>query len=385
MNNIRVHTESPYEILVGSGLLRSCGQEITKVHAPCRAAIITDDTVDSLYGAQTEASLRAAGYQVCKFVFAHGERSKCLQTALDAYEMLTANGISRSDLIVALGGGVVGDLAGFVAATYLRGVDFVQIPTTFLAAIDSSVGGKTAVDIPSGKNLVGAFWQPKQVICDTDTLSTLSEEIFSEGTAEAIKYGAILDESLYRLLASGGLSSHLEEVICRCVDLKRMLVEEDERDRGSRQLLNFGHTLGHCVETLSGYTVPHGRAVAIGMAMITRVSESLGHRICSRFSIPTGFPASMREPRYSSSARWRWGIKSATGTALPLFCSSELAKPSCTPSPCQNWNRFFPTHGIDENWRYPLWTYKLPLPRFMEPSWFRPANPPLTAPSSVPR
>lgn len=276
MNNIRVHTESPYEILVGSGLLRSCGQEIAKVHAPCRAAIITDDTVDSLYGAQTEASLRAAGYQVCKFVFAHGERSKCLQTALDAYEMLTANGISRSDLIVALGGGVVGDLAGFVAATYLRGVDFVQIPTTFLAAIDSSVGGKTAVDIPSGKNLVGAFWQPKQVICDTDTLSTLSEEIFSEGTAEAIKYGAILDESLYRLLASGGLSSHLEEVICRCVDLKRMLVEEDERDRGSRQLLNFGHTLGHCVETLSGYTVPHGRAVAIGMAMITRVSESLG-------------------------------------------------------------------------------------------------------------
>ena len=170
MNNIRVHTESPYEILVGSGLLRSCGQEITKVHAPCRAAIITDDTVDSLYGAQTEASLRAAGYQVCKFVFAHGERSKCLQTALDAYEMLTANGISRSDLIVALGGGVVGDLAGFVAATYLRGVDFVQIPTTFLAAIDSSVGGKTAVDIPSGKNLVGAFWQPKQVICDTDPL-----------------------------------------------------------------------------------------------------------------------------------------------------------------------------------------------------------------------
>ncbi len=276
MKTICVHTESPYEILVGSGLLRSCGQEIARVHTPCRVAIITDDTVDSLYGTQTESSLRAAGYQVCKFVFAHGERSKCLQTALDAYEALTANGISRSDLIVALGGGVVGDLAGFVAATYLRGIDFVQIPTTFLAAIDSSVGGKTAVDIPSGKNLVGAFWQPKRVICDTDTLSTLSEEIFSEGTAEAIKYGAILDESLYRLLASGGLSSHLEEVICRCVDLKRMLVEEDERDQGSRQLLNFGHTLGHCVETLSGYTVPHGRAVAIGMAMITRAGESLG-------------------------------------------------------------------------------------------------------------
>lgn len=305
MNTITVKTNPPYEIQIGSGLLASCGRRIAGIHPPCHAALITDDIVDRLYAERAVQSLQAAGFTVSKFVFPHGESSKSLSTALDAYEFLTHEGITRSDLIVALGGGVVGDLAGFVAATYLRGVEFVQIPTTFLAAIDSSVGGKTAVDIPSGKNLVGAFWQPNLVLCDIDTLSTLSEEIFSEGTAEAVKYGAILDESLYRLLASGKLMEHLEEVICRCVELKRLLVEEDEHDKGRRQLLNFGHTLGHSVENLSGYTVPHGQAVAIGMALITRASEALGLtpkgaadnllQVLHTYRLPVSFDATVRQ------------------------------------------------------------------------------------------
>lgn len=345
MNIIHIHTKSPYDIHIGSGLLHSCGQEIAKIHAPCRVAVITDDIVNSLYSAQVEDSLHSAGYTVSKFVFEHGERSKCLQTAMDAYEILTNQGISRSDLIVALGGGVVGDLAGFVAATYLRGIDFIQIPTTFLAAIDSSVGGKTAVDIPSGKNLVGAFWQPKLVICDIDTLSTLSEEIFSEGTAEAIKYGAILDESLYRLLASGELSSHLEEVICRCVDLKRMLVEEDERDRGNRQLLNFGHTLGHCVENLSGYTVPHGRAVAIGMALITQASETLGLTpkgttrdllsVLHTYGLPTQYDATVKQ-----FCQVALGDKKRHGDHLTFVILDQIGKAVLHPVPLSELEAF---------------------------------------------
>lgn len=340
MNTITVKTSPSYNIEIGSGLLTTCGEQIAKVHAPCRAAILTDDIVDSLYAKTAENSLHAAGFTVSKFVFPHGEPSKSLQTALEAFEFLTQQGITRSDLIVALGGGVVGDLAGFVAATYLRGIDFVQIPTTFLAAIDSSVGGKTAVDIPSGKNLVGVFWQPRLVICDIETLSTLSEEIFSEGTAEAIKYGAILDENLYRLLASGKLHDHLEEVICRCVDLKRMLVEEDERDTGLRQLLNFGHTLGHPVETLSGYTVPHGRAVAIGMAFITKASESLGLtpagttadllNVLHTYHLPVTFDATVHE-----LCEVALGDKKRHGDSLSFVILEQIGHAVLHPVPVQ--------------------------------------------------
>lgn len=276
MSTITVHTAAPYDILIGRGLLQSAGEKICALRPQARAAIITDDRVDALYGAALAASLEEAGIEAVKFAFPNGEGSKNLATMQDIYRFLSESGITRSDLLIALGGGVVGDVTGFAAASWLRGIDFVQIPTTFLAMIDSSVGGKTGVDTPEGKNLVGAFWQPVLVLCDADTLSTLPQENFCDGVAEAIKYGAIFDDALFELLAAGAVQEHLEEVICRCVDLKRETVELDERDTGLRQLLNFGHTLGHAIERKSAYAVSHGRAVGIGMAEITRRSEALG-------------------------------------------------------------------------------------------------------------
>ena len=253
--------------------------------------------------------LKDAGYPVCKFVFPHGEESKTLETVINVYDFLSAHGITRSDLIIALGGGVVGDLAGFAASSWLRGLDFIQVPTTFLAMIDSSVGGKTGVDIPQGKNLVGAFWQPKLVVCDPDTLDTLPEATFSDGVAEAIKYGAILDSDLFSLLESKNLQEHLEEVISRCVDLKREVVEQDERDKGIRQWLNFGHTLGHAVETYSDFTLTHGRGVAIGMVMISEACEKAG-------ITPKG-----TAKRISDCCR-RYGLPVSTDAPLATLCET---------------------------------------------------------------
>ena len=189
---------------------------------------------------------------------------------MELLNFLAENKLTRSDALIALGGGVVGDLTGFAAATYLRGIDYIQIPTTLLAAVDSSVGGKTAIDLPSGKNLVGAFYQPKLVLCDTDTLNTLPEDIFRDGCAEVIKYGVLYDAELFAHLDESGLSFDREAVIARCVELKRDVVAEDEFDRGKRQKLNLGHTIGHGIEACSGYGISHGKAVAMGMTIITK-------------------------------------------------------------------------------------------------------------------
>ncbi len=276
MRKITIHTNLPYDVIIGKGILADCGEEIKKIHRPCTAAIITDDIVDRYYGAQVQESLASSGFSVCKFVFPNGEGSKSHKTLLEIYNFLVAHSLTRSDLIVALGGGVVGDVSGFAAATYQRGIDFIQIPTTFLAAIDSSVGGKTAVNIEAGKNLIGAFWQPKLVWCDTDTLSTLPAAVFADGVAEALKAGAICDASLFELIAQEEIYNHLEEVIGRSVKIKRQVVEADERDKGLRQILNFGHTLGHAIEKHSHFTIPHGHAVAMGMVMVTKASQAAG-------------------------------------------------------------------------------------------------------------
>jgi len=197
-------------------------------------------------------------------------------------------------MIVALGGGVVGDLAGFAAATYLRGIRFVQIPTTLLAAVDSSVGGKTAIDLPGGKNLLGAFWQPSLVLCDTNTLNTLPEEIFRDGCAEVIKYGILYDRNLFDSLMQTGLSFDRERVISRCVELKRNVVAEDEFDTGARMKLNLGHTIGHGVESCSNYSLSHGKSVAIGMAMVARAcgcdDTQKILQILELFGLPTQAP-----------------------------------------------------------------------------------------------
>ena len=184
--------------------------------------------------------------------------------------------MTRTDMIVALGGGVTGDLAGFGAAVYLRGISFVQIPTTFLAAIDSSVGGKTAVDLEAGKNLAGAFYQPKLVLCDTDVLQTLPEVVFADGIAEALKYGVLGDAALFEKIAGGDFRQDLEEIIETCVSMKRDVVEEDEFDTGKRQLLNLGHTFGHAIEQKSHFQMTHGHAVAIGMHLIAKAAEAKG-------------------------------------------------------------------------------------------------------------
>ena len=220
-----------------------------------------------------EESLKSAGFSVVSYVFPAGEESKNGQVFLDLLNFLAENRLTRSDLIVALGGGVVGDLAGFAAASYLRGIRFLQVPTTLLAAVDSSVGGKTAIDLPAGKNLAGAFCQPSLVLCDTDTLNSLPTDIFRDGCAEVIKYGVLYDPKLFAHLEEKGLAFDREAVITRCVELKRDVVMEDEFDTGARMKLNLGHTVGHGVEAKSRFALSHGKAVAIGMAIVSRASN----------------------------------------------------------------------------------------------------------------
>ena len=244
--------------------------------APCHVAVITDSTVAPFYLEIVSASLRTAGFTVSSYVFPAGEANKNLSTFSDILEFLAENRLTRTDCIVALGGGVPGDMAGFAAASYLRGIRCVQMPTTLLSAVDSSVGGKTAIDLKAGKNLAGAFLQPTAVLCDTDCLSTLPADVFADGAAEAIKTGVLSDESLFSLFETGHLETAPAEVIARCVAYKAGVVERDEKEQNERRLLNLGHTIGHAIEKCSSYTIPHGHAVAAGLAIIARAAERLG-------------------------------------------------------------------------------------------------------------
>lgn len=275
MEKVRVNASKSYDIFIRAGLLEDAGEYIKRAAGGSKAAIITDDIVDGLYARTVEKSLSDAGYGVVKYVFPSGESSKNAENFLRILDFLAENGFTRKDVAVALGGGVPGDLAGFAAASYMRGMRLVQIPTTLLAAVDSSVGGKTGIDLKAGKNLAGAFYQPDLVLCDYGALSTLDEEAFRSGCAEIIKYGVISDAELFEKLKEP-VKNQLKSIIKRCVEIKRDVVTADEREGGLRQILNFGHTFGHAVELLSGYTVPHGHAVAIGMAMMARAGARLG-------------------------------------------------------------------------------------------------------------
>lgn len=268
-NTIEVNASGNYQVIVGENLLEKVGEFLSPLLSPCKIAVITDDIVDGLYAKQVINSLENSGFQVFKFVFKKGEESKNLSTYGEILSFLARHEFSRTDGIVALGGGVVGDISGFVAATFLRGIKYIQIPTTLLAQIDSSVGGKTAVDLPEGKNLVGAFKQPSLVVCDVKTLSTLTPEIFTDGMGEMAKY-ALLDREIYTLLSK---NAPLESLISACIDYKRKIVEEDEFESGLRKLLNLGHTPAHGIENLSGYTIPHGKAVAMGLDIILSASK----------------------------------------------------------------------------------------------------------------
>lgn len=276
MNTVTVNASKNYNIYIGSGLINSCGEMIKNELGVCSAAIITDDNVNRLYADRVVSSLEEAGFRTVKLVFTHGEESKSINTYADILSFLAENHITRSDMIIALGGGIPGDMGGFAAATFLRGIKFVQMPTTLLSAVDSSVGGKTAVNLPNGKNLVGAFYQPDMVICDYAALDTLPDEIFADGCAEVIKYGVILDEEFFDFLKNNDIKENIEYVITRCVELKRDIVAQDEKDTGIRAILNFGHTIGHAIEINSNFEISHGSAVAIGMLIASKGAYNTG-------------------------------------------------------------------------------------------------------------
>ena len=275
MQTVMVNASAPYPVHIGGGLLEKAGELIAGVTKSRTCAVITDSTVEKLYAAPVCRSLQEAGFRVCLHAFPAGERSKNLATFGGMLEFLAENKLTRSDLVVALGGGVTGDMAGFAAAAYQRGVDYIQLPTTFLAAADSSVGGKTAVNLTVGKNLAGAFHQPKMVICDTDTFRTLPPDAFADGMAETLKHGLIADGDFFRALLEGRPA--VDEMVRRDVEIKAAVVGEDEFEHGRRKLLNFGHTLGHAIEKCSGYAVPHGHAVAVGMVLAARAAQRLGY------------------------------------------------------------------------------------------------------------
>ena len=272
-----------YPVHIERGLLSRLGPMLREAMGERVVLIVTDDNVAPLYLERVQASLRGAGFTAHAAILPHGESTKCLDRLMDLYNRLCDHGLTRKDAILALGGGVIGDLAGLAAATYLRGIHFIQAPTTLLAQVDSSVGGKVAVDLPQGKNLVGAFYQPEAVFCDPDTLRTLTDEYWRDGLGEVIKYGCIGDETLFELLEScapGGreaLMGEIDTILTRCIQAKADVVAQDERDTGLRMTLNFGHTVAHAVETCQHYEgMRHGEAVALGMRVITRLSEGKG-------------------------------------------------------------------------------------------------------------
>ena len=294
MKTVKVNASKKYDVRIANGLLTQAGQHIAELHKPCSCMLVSDETVFALYGETVKNELCQAGFTVHTFIIKPGEASKSTSNLVLLWETLAECSITRSDLLVALGGGVVGDLTGFAAATFLRGIDYVQIPTTLLAMVDSSVGGKTAVDLQHGKNLAGAFCQPSLVLCDPDALQTLPAEIFADGMAEVIKYGFINRPDLLRILQG---DYDIADIITLCVEDKRDIVEADERDNGCRQLLNLGHTLAHGIELFSDYTIPHGSAVAIGMVLITKAAIANGLccadtldillTLLNKFSLPT--------------------------------------------------------------------------------------------------
>ena len=331
MISIPVKASRSYDVMIGSGLLQDLGKLCREVSSAETAFIIADDTVFGLYGRKAMERLQSAGFIVNFHVFNHGEQYKNLCTYGEILETLCASRITRSDLIVALGGGVCGDMAGFAAATYQRGIDFVQVPTTLLAAVDSSVGGKTAIDLEGGKNMAGAFHQPLRVICDIDTFSTLPEEQLRAGCAEVIKYGVLGSREFFDELKAVPVSRQLEHVISVCVQMKSDIVSEDEFDHGRRALLNLGHTFGHAAEKAAGFSILHGEGVAMGMAVMARAAAAFG--IChaetadeiiallTQYGLPTEIPY--------SAADIHLGVlsdKKASGSKLKLIVPEEIGK-----------------------------------------------------------
>ena len=276
MKKISVNTGDRYDILIENGILDRAGEIIAGLKQPCKVLLVTDSNVEQLYLKRAVDSLKKAGFETFSFSLPAGEEYKTLSNVEWILRAAANKGLSRGDLFVALGGGVVGDMCGFAASIYMRGLPFVQIPSTLLSDIDSSVGGKTGCDLPQGKNLAGTFLQPLGVIIDPELLRSLAPRVFNDGVAEAIKYGFIASPELLDILESGVTDQNICEIIYKCCDIKRRYVEADEKENGVRRELNFGHTIGHAVEKYYNYkTYTHGEAVAIGMAAALSASEKL--------------------------------------------------------------------------------------------------------------
>lgn len=326
-----------YDIHIAPGRLDDTGKLCQHVlPRATRLAVVTDDTVGGLYAHRLLQSLWARGYTASVISLPAGEQTKSLHNLGVLYDSFMEMGLTRTDAVVALGGGVVGDLAGFAAATILRGVDFVQVPTTLLAQVDSSVGGKVAIDLPAGKNLAGAFWQPRLVVMDPEVLDTLEDKTFSDGMAEVIKYGCIRDAAFFRALektpSRRAVMENIESVLYTCCDLKRAVVEKDERDTGERMVLNFGHTLGHAYEKAGHYeTWTHGQAVAAGMCLAARLGAALGvtpagvpervEALVSALGLPTRIPCTQAD--YAAAV----GLdKKGTGEQITLVLLEDLGR-----------------------------------------------------------
>ena len=336
IQTILVRTDPEYDVTIGPGLLKECGPRLREVVPLCHMAVITDSTVAPLYLEIVKDSLLEAGYKVSTYVFPAGEGSKNFNTLSSILEFLAEEQLTRVDCVAALGGGVTGDMAGLAAALYLRGVKYVQLPTTLLSAVDSSVGGKTAIDLSAGKNLAGAFMQPSAVLCDTDCLKTLPPHVRADGAAEAIKTGILCSEKLFALFEADVLSTNPELIISRCVAYKAGVVERDEKEQGERKLLNLGHTVGHAIEKCSGFTVTHGHAVAAGLVIMTRAAENLGwlteeakealeaERIESAIE-SLGLPASTEYPP-EALAQAALSDKKRAGDSITIVAPSKIGR-----------------------------------------------------------
>ncbi len=347
MKTIELKTGRPYNIFIEHGIIKDTGKYVRQVSSALRAVIVSDSNVAPIYSPAVKASLEENGFETSLFVFEAGEERKRLSTIEKMYDHFFEHNITRTDIIVALGGGVTGDMAGFAAASYLRGIDFVQIPTTLLSQVDSSVGGKTGVDLPSGKNLVGAFWQPRVVLIDPDTLSTLPGHFFNDGMGEVIKYGCIKSRALFERLEKENAGDIIDDIIYESVCIKMDVVEHDERDTGERAILNFGHTFGHALEKLHNYSgITHGEAVALGALILTRITEEKGiteagtsRRILAlleKYNMPTAADFSLSE--IVAATR---GDKKSSGKGLNFIFLRELGTCFINKIPTDKLSEFF--------------------------------------------
>ena len=352
MKSIAVEAGRAYEVLIGRGILKDAGQLCRQACPKAeKIFLLTDDRVAPLYAEETAAALAAAGFSVRTHVIPHGEKHKTVPVWQETLERMCEARLTRSDALAALGGGVTGDLGGFAAACYQRGIDYIQIPTTLLAMVDSSVGGKTAVDLEGGKNQAGAFWQPRTVICDPDTLRTLPEEEYRCGCAEIIKYGMLVDAAFFRALAEKNVREWEEEAIAACVRMKRDFVAADEYDRGERMKLNLGHTFGHACEACSGFSILHGEGVAIGMAVMARAAAGMGLlaeeerdqliRLLRAYGLPTEAEWSARE-----MARACLADKKTTGGSIRIVVPRRIGECEIRTIPTEELDTWLRTGGV---------------------------------------